>query len=86
MPLPLSGVGGFSIPRSNSRQLSYVTSIGDLNRDGYGDMAIGWDVADPGNIEDSGTVLLISGREIIEARDRGETLQPSRMIQVPDAE
>lgn len=86
VPLPLSGVGGFSIPRSNSRQLSHVTSIGDLNMDGYGDLAIGWDVADPGNIEDSGTVLLISGREIIEARDRGETLQPSRMIQVPEAE
>ena len=86
MPLPLSGVGDFSIPRSNSRHLSYMTNIGDLNMDGYGDLALGWDIADSGNSEDSGTVLLVSGREIIEARDRGETLQPSRMLQVPRAE
>lgn len=76
--LPIAGMGEFSIPRANSRLLSHVTSVGDLNMDGYGDLAIGWDIS--GN-RDQGRVLLVSGKEIIETRARGETLQPSRMFQ-----
>ncbi|MEO1189323.1 MAG: FG-GAP repeat protein, partial [Pseudomonadota bacterium] len=75
------GLGGIAIPRGNGRRLSYVTSVGDLNLDGYGDLAIGWDISDSGGFEDNGTVLLVSGREIVEARISGETLQPSRMLQ-----
>lgn len=83
VPLPIAGTGHFEIPRGYSRLISYVNSIGDLNNDGYGDMAIGWGTADPGRTEDAGTLLLVSGKEIIEARARGETLQPSRMVRVP---
>lgn len=81
-PLPISGAGAISFPRGNGRRLSYVTSVGDLNRDGYGDLAIGWDVSDTGGYEDNGWVLLVSGKEIVDARNRGETLRPSRLLQV----
>ena len=81
--LPISGAGTISFPRGNGRRLSYVTSVGDLNRDGFGDLAIGWDISDTGGYEDNGSVLLVSGKEIIEARNRGETLRPSRLLQAP---
>ncbi|MEM7459325.1 MAG: hypothetical protein AAF331_07660 [Pseudomonadota bacterium] len=82
--LPIAGLGGLSIPRGNSRRLSNLINIGDLNLDGYGDLAIGWDISDSGGFEDNGSVLLVSGKEIVEARNRGETLQPSRMLKVPE--
>ncbi|MEO1553454.1 MAG: FG-GAP repeat protein [Pseudomonadota bacterium] len=79
--LPIAGMGDFSIPRANRRLLSYVTSVGDLNLDGYGDLAIGWDIS--GN-RDQGRVMLVSGKAIIEARARGERMQPSRMYLNPN--
>ena len=79
--LPIAGMGDFSIPRANRRLLSHVTSVGDLNRDGYGDLAIGWDIS--GN-RDEGRVMLVSGKEIIEARARGEKMQPSKMFLIPN--
>ncbi|MEL7540587.1 MAG: hypothetical protein AAGJ51_06755 [Pseudomonadota bacterium] len=82
--LPIAGLGDLSIPRGNSRRLSDLTNVGDLNLDGYGDLAIGWGIADSGGFEDNGSVLLISGKEIVEARNRGEALQPSRMLKVPE--
>ncbi len=85
VPLPIAGAGQFAIPRGYSRLLSYVNSIGDLNNDGYGDLAIGWGTADgSGRAEDIGRLLLVSGKEIIEARARGETLEPSRMVRIPE--
>lgn len=79
--LPISGAGHFTIPRGYLRLLSYVKSIGDLNNDGYGDLAIGWGNADVRRRDDdAGRLLLVSGKEIIEARARGENLEPSRMV------
>lgn len=77
--LPIAGAGHFKIPRGYGRLLSYVKSIGDLNNDGYGDLAIGWGNADFHRI-DAGRLLLVSGKEIIEARARGENLEPSTLV------
>ncbi|MEM7327878.1 MAG: hypothetical protein AAF437_04000 [Pseudomonadota bacterium] len=76
VPLPIAAVGDLSIPKGNRRLLSNMVEVGDLNRDGYSDLAIGWDIADYRN-QDVGTVLLVSGKEIVEARARGEMLRPS---------
>lgn len=78
--LPIAGKGGFSIPKENGRLLSYATSVGDLNNDGYGDMAIGMGITGSGNQEDVGAVVLVSGREFFEARERGEEFRPSKMF------
>lgn len=80
VPLPIAGTGLISIPRANGRLLSHVTSVGDLNTDGYGDLAVGWGTSGGGRTEDTGDVLLVSGKEIVEARNRGEALVPSDML------
>ena len=81
--LPIAGLGTLDIPRENGRQLSYTTSVGDLNQDGYGDLALGYGVSDDGGPEDSGAVMLVSGALLIEAINRGEAVRPSRMISTP---
>lgn len=81
VPLPIAGAGRLSIPRANGRQLSYVESVGDLNLDGYGDLAIGYGTFDSG-IEDNGAVLLVSGREIVAARARGDDFRPTQIAPV----
>ena len=54
------------------------------NNDGYGDLAIGWGNADVRQRDDdAGRLLLVSGKEIIAARARGENLEPSRMVPTP---
>lgn len=83
-PLPISAAGTFIIPKANGRLLSQVTSVGDLNNDGYGDLAVGWGTAGSGRSEDQGAVLLVSGREVVEARNRGETLDPTSMLAPQD--
>lgn len=82
--LPIPGAGQLSLPRANRRQLSYVISVGDLNTDGYGDLAIGWGTSDAGQVEDAGTVLLISGKEIVDADAVGEMFQPTKRVKVPE--
>jgi hypothetical protein len=82
--LPIAGAGRLAIPRGNSRLLSYVTTVGDLNRDGYADLAIGWGTYDTRDGGDAGAVMLISGKEIIKANVRGETLRPSTMVFNPN--
>lgn len=82
--LPIGGLGTLGIPRENGRQLSYVKNIGDLNTDGYGDFAIGYGVFDHGGAEDSGAVLLVSGAMVVDTINRGEALEPSRMIKMPE--
>lgn len=77
--LPIPGAGTLSIPRENQRMLSRAISIGDLNRDGYGDLAIGWGTGDLNGAEDTGAVLLVSGKAVVEARAGGETLRPTSM-------
>lgn len=82
-PLPIAGIGQMSIPRANGRQISFVTNVGDLNLDGYGDLAIGWDTATVSGPEHNGAVLLVSGAEIVERIERGERFRPSSLVQLP---
>lgn len=82
--LPIAGTGALSIPKAYGRLLSYVSSVGDLNTDGYGDLAIGWGTAGTGPSEDIGVVLLVSGKEIFAARDRGETFVPKDWLAPQD--
>lgn len=83
VPLPIAGAGQISIPRANSRLISYVKNVGDLNLDGYGDLAIGWDTVNANGPEHNGAVLLVSGYEIVTRLERGETFRASSLIQVP---
>ena len=82
--LPISGGGKLAIPRGNSRLLSYVKPVGDLNTDGYADLAIGWGTYDATGTQDGGAVMLISGQEISAAHALGETLRPNTMIYTPE--
>jgi len=84
VPLPIAGAGKLSIPRGNRRLQSYVTTVGDLNTDGYADMAIGWGTFDVITAEDGGVVMLVSGKELVEANARGETFRPHTMLKVPE--
>lgn len=83
VPLPIVGGGKLAIPRANSRQLSYVKPVGDLNTDGYTDLAIGWGT-NSNYGADTGAVMLISGQEISAAHERGETLWPHTMFYTPE--
>ena len=82
VPLPIAGAGELSIPRANSRLISYVHNVGDLNLDGYGDLAIGWGTASANGPEHNGVVLLVSGYEIVTRLERGEVFRPSSFIQI----
>lgn len=80
VPLPLAGAGKLAIPRGKSRLLSYVTTVGDLNTDGYADLAIGWGTYNTTGAEDGGVVMLVSGKAFSEAHARGETFRPHNML------
>lgn len=83
-PLPLASAGRLAIPRGKSRLLSYVTPVGDLNSDGYGDLAIGWGTYRTSGTEDGGVVMLVSGKAFSEAHARGETFRPHSMLYEPN--
>ena len=82
--LPISGAGRLAIPRGNRRLLSYVKTVGDLNTDGYADLAIGWGTYDGSDGADAGAVLLVSGKEVIDTHSRGETFWPHTMVFNPN--
>lgn len=82
VPLPINATGAMQVPDGYGRNLSQIIDIGDLNLDGYGDLLIGYDTGDPANGErtDAGIVWLVSGKAVLDARDRGETFDPRRVL------
>ncbi|MEM9572714.1 MAG: FG-GAP repeat protein [Pseudomonadota bacterium] len=85
--LPISASGSLIVPERYRRNLSELYSIGDLNLDGYGDLAIGYATASPhtggSRRTEAGAVWLISGKAILEARAAGATLNPRRDQPIP---
>ncbi|MEO1660892.1 MAG: hypothetical protein AAFR51_07885 [Pseudomonadota bacterium] len=74
--VPVNAAGSLVVPNDNIVNFSPVYDIGDLNQDGYGDLAIAYTTADttgPGQYaQDGGMVWLVSGKAVLEARERGE--------------
>ena len=85
--LPISATGSIIVPERYRYNLSEVYSIGDLNRDGYGDLAIGYATASPftegSRRTEAGAVWLISGKSILDAREQAETIDPRRQNPIP---
>ena len=75
--LPINAAGALTIPNDTVVNSGPVYDIGDLNNDGYGDLAIAYTTVDTiGSgqyAEDGGMVWLVSGKALIDARERGET-------------
>ena len=87
LTLPIGASGDLRAPQGNRFNFSEMISIGDLNRDGYGDLAIGYAIADPAHAsyrpEDGGVVWLVSGKALFEYRERGDTFDPDHVQPLP---
>jgi hypothetical protein len=87
LTLPVGAAGSLTVPQGYRNNFSEMISIGDLNQDGYGDLAIGYALADPRNESsrpvDGGAVWLVSGKALFEMRDRGEVFDPQRAHPLP---
>ena len=72
----LNGDNGFRIQGQNigDRLGVSVSRAGDINGDGYGDIVIGADGADPGDLEDAGSAYVVFG-----GQDFAETLDLSQL-------
>ena len=77
--LPIGGAGSMIVPDRFRENFSEIYSIGDLNRDGYGDLAIGYSTASPfsnGGRTEAGVVWLVSGKAVLEWREQGQVFNP----------
>ncbi|CAM9609391.1 unnamed protein product, partial [Laminaria digitata] len=63
----LSGTDGFVLSTGNDGDVLVVAGAGDINEDGYGDIAIGHPLADPSGDNSAGAVYLVLGGGAIQS-------------------